>query len=207
MGNFQHSKVTRLALAMPMLAPGALGATMNTSSKITPIAFGDKAKLANTLTAKAATLKTEVLLSALLPVVSNYACGHGTFKGLLSGSVGQGVDSRSKHRVLPAYNPNCPLQTAIAGLTGKAKQARCAAFMAARVATDQADHDSLMEEIEALVIVAMSTVPSGKPAAPKVDYKALCAKHEETIATLQAELAACRALIPATAPTTAHVTA
>ena len=148
---------------------------------ITTVSFGDKSAIARTLTGKGAELKASILESAIVPMVSNFTAGHGTFAQIINGK---------------GYNDKCPLQSAVAGLKGRAKLARDEAFSIARDAGKAADQSAHDETIAAAVLAIMGAVtPAPRVASERTDWKAAAEAAEAKAAALAIDLAEAQAAL------------
>ena len=145
-GMVNHSiLVLASAIGAPMCVPlSRLSLGVSTMPKIVTVHFGNKTAIAEGLTAKSADKQGKFLVLALLPVASSVIAGHPTFLALVRNN---------------KASPKCPLQTAIAGLSGKSRKAREAVFSAIRPASNQDDHDSIIAEMESLIYEAMESAP------------------------------------------------
>jgi hypothetical protein len=161
---------------------------------IKTLAFGNKSDIALTLSTK--TVRVAVIYNAIAPMLSNLSIGHKTFKPVFDGT----------------YKGNCPLCIAVSAVKGKAKTAVSEAYKCLVSADDQVAHDSMLENIMLTIIAVMTPAAAPKnAAAPKIDYAALYAGAQITIAELtarNAELTARNAELTArNAELTAPVTA
>ena len=152
--------------------------------KINTVPFGNKTAIAEGLTAKSADKQGKFLVLALLPVASSVIAGHPTFLALVRNN------KASK----------CPLQTAIAGLSGKSRKARESVFSAIRPASSQEEHDATVAELESLIYEAMENVPRATRTGPtpsellKSENASLHAALIERSAECEALRAECEAL-------------
>lgn len=153
------------------------------AAAIVRLPFGSMSQLAATLTAKGREQKVEVLVAALLPIVSNQASGAGTFHAL----VRKGAENKS-----------CPLQVAVKALKGKPALARNAAFALAERARTQEEHDSIVAQARNAIEREMAVEPKEKKEV--TDWKALYERAaqdlviaNEALAKAQAEVATLKA--------------
>ena len=153
--------------------------------KINTVPFGNKTAIAEGLTAKSADKQGKFLVLALLPVASSVIAGHPTFLALVRNN---------------KASPKCPLQTAIAGLSGKSRKAREAVFSAIKPASSQEEHDATVAELESLIYEAMENVPRATRTGPtpsellKSENASLHASLIERSAECEALRAECEAL-------------
>jgi hypothetical protein len=151
---------------------------------IKTLSFGNKADLALTLSPK--TVRVSVIYNAIAPMLSNLSVGHTTFKPVFDGS----------------YKGRCPLCLAVVAVKGKARLAVSEAYKCLISASDQSAHDAMLEDIMLTIIAVLTPISAPKkPAGPKVDYEALYAGAQITIAELTARIAelTARTLEPVTA--------
>lgn len=150
-------------------------------ASIIPVSFGDKSLIARSLTAKGSEVKASIIESAVLPIVSNAACGHSTFANIISGK---------------SHNTKCPLQAALWGLlhtaTGKpayTKPANAirAAFATIDKADEQESHDAIIGEACGAIGMVFIVAPTDK--AKATDWKALAASLQARIDALEIDKA------------------
>ena len=154
-------------------------------SKINTVPFGNKSAIAEGLTAKSADKQGKFLVLALLPVASSVIAGHPTFLALVRNN---------------KASDKCPLQKAIAGLSGKSRKAREAVFSAIKPASNQEEHDATVAELESLIYEAMESAPRAPRTGPtpseqiKSENASLHAALIESHAECEALRAECEAL-------------
>jgi len=157
--------------------------------KIVTVHFGNKTAIAEGLTAKSADKQGKFLVLALLPVASSVIAGHPTFLALVRNN---------------KASPKCPLQTAIAGLSGKSRKAREAVFSAIRPASNQDDHDSIIAEMESLIYEAMESAPKVSRTGP-TQSEQIRSENASLHSALIESRAECEALRAVTATQSATV--
>lgn len=121
------------------------------SKKIVTVPFGNKVALAEGLKAKSADKQGKFLVLSLLPMASSVIAGHPTFLALVKSN---------------KASTTCPLQVAVATLSGKSRKARDTVFAAIRTASTQDEHDTLIAELESLIYEAMETAPRSPRSGP-----------------------------------------